>query len=198
MAGRRIDNPLAVAVVATVLAALITALALSIASGDDDGTAGDEPSVLTLAGGQGTVPQTDLAGEPAPDFAYEQLATGDEADFAATRAGRPAVVNFFAEWCAPCVREMPAFEDAFQEYGDQVAFLGLSYNESAADARALVERTGVTYETGRDPAGDVLTSFSGLGMPTTVFIATDGTIAATHTGEISPAELRDEIDALLR
>ena len=198
MAGNRVGNPLGVALVATVLAGLVTALVLSFVLEDDDAPEA-EPAVLTLAPGpgDGTVPQVDRQGEPAPDFAYEALDTGDEVDFDTFRDGRPAVINFFAQWCAPCVREMPDFEVAFGDYGDRVAFLGLSYNESADDARALVDQTGVTYATGRDPAGDILAQFGGIGMPTTVFIAVDGTITTAHTGAIPPAELRDELDGLL-
>jgi thiol-disulfide isomerase/thioredoxin len=198
MAGKRVGNPLGVALVATVLAGLLTALVLSLVLEDDE-TPETAPAVLTLAPapGDGTVPQTDLAGQAAPGFSYEPLDGGDEVDFDSFRAGQPAVINFFAQWCAPCVREMPDFEAAFGDYGDAVAFLGLSYNESAADARALVDQTGVTYATGRDPAGDILARFGGIGMPTTVFITADGTIATTHTGAIAPAELRDELDGLL-
>lgn len=196
MAETRVRSPIGVALVAMVLAGLVTALVLSFVLEDDE-TA--QPSVLTLAPGpgDGTVPQADLQGEPAPDFAYEPLGGGADVDFDTFRAGRPAVINFFAKWCAPCVREMPAFEDAYGDYGDQVAFLGLSYNETADDARALVDQTGVTYATGRDPAGDILAQFGGIGMPTTVFITADGTITTAHTGALSPADLRDELDGLL-
>lgn len=195
MSGSR-ARPLAVGLVAMALAALVTALALSLAAGDDEGAS--DPSVLTLdPDTTGTVPQSDLAGEPAPDFAYEPLSGGPERTFDDLRDGRPALINFFAEWCVPCVQEMPDLEAAHQAYGDRVAFLGLSYNESAEDAVTLVERTGVTYETGRDPAGDILTSFAGLGMPTTVFVQADGTIATTHTGRITPDDLDAELEALL-
>ena len=76
--------------------------------------------------------------------------------------------------------------------GARVAFLGLSYQESVEDGRELVERTGVTYEIGRDPAGELITAFAAVGLPTTVFIAADGTINATHTGDV-----RGDLDAEL-
>ncbi len=196
MAGRRVRRPFAVGLVSTVLAVLVVLLTINLADSDGDDDALPEPTLLTLGTTPGTVPQVDLQGEPAPDFTFEVLGTGEEVAFDDFRDGRPAVVNFFAEWCVPCVREMPTLEAAYQAYGDEVAFLGLSYNESAEDAEALIERTGVTYEAGRDPAGDILTSFSAVGMPTTVFIAADGAITAAHTGEITEAELDEELEAL--
>ena len=92
---------------------------------------------------------------------------------------------------------MPDLEDAFETYGDQVAFLGLSSAESVRAGRELVERTGVTYDIGRDPDGDIITAFAGGGYPTTVFIAADGTITTSHLSQIHPDELRDELDGLL-
>jgi cytochrome c biogenesis protein CcmG, thiol:disulfide interchange protein DsbE len=196
MAGTRTRSPLGVTLVAAVLAALFVALVLSFVL--DDGESADrDATVLTLDPDGGTVPQVDLSGEPAPDFAYEPLAGGADVDFATFRDGRPAVINFFAEWCAPCVREMPTFEAAYQEHGDRVAFLGLSYNETAEEGAELVERTGVTYETGRDPDGDIITAYSGLGMPTTIFIAADGTITTSHTGPLSAGELEEELERLV-
>ncbi len=196
MASTRTRSPLAVTLVAAVLAALVAALVLSFVLDDDEAADGNAP-VLTLDPDGGTVPQVDLSGEPAPDFAYEPLTGGDDVDFAAFRDGRPAVINFFAQWCPPCVREMPTFEEAYQEHGDQVAFLGLSYNETAEEGAELVERTGVTYATGRDPDGDIITAFSGLGMPTTIFIAADGTITTSHTGPLSAGELEEELESLV-
>lgn len=189
---RRTGSPLAVALVTTVLTALVTALLFSILV--DDG--GPEPTPLTLPDG-GTVPRIDLAGRPAPDFDVEQL-DGGETAFATFRAGQPAVINFFAHWCAPCVQEMPGLESVHQELGDRVAFLGVSERETADDARALVEETGVTYEIGRDPGGDIITAYSGVGMPTTVLVASDGTITSSHTGRVTPEELEQAIrDELL-
>jgi cytochrome c biogenesis protein CcmG, thiol:disulfide interchange protein DsbE len=197
MAETRVRSPIGVALVAMVLAGLVTALVLSFVL-EDDGE--PQASVLTLAPGpdDGTVPQqSDLQGAPAPDFAYEPLRGGSDVDFAAFRGGQPTVLNFFYKDCAPCVVEMPDLQDAYEAYGDRVRFLGLSYQESVEDGLELADRTGVTYELGRDPAGDIITAFAGIGLPTTVFISADGTIVETHTGRIRPDELQDELDGLL-
>jgi thiol-disulfide isomerase/thioredoxin len=186
---RRTGSPLAVALVATVMATLVTALVLSILADDGDQP---EPVRLTLPPDGGTVPQVDLTGQAAPDFDFEQLEGGDT-DFATFRAGQPAVINFFAHWCAPCVQEMPGLESVHQQLGDRVAFLGLSERESVDDAEALVDETGVTYDIGRDPGGDIVTAYSGVGMPTTILIDENGIITSSHTGPVSPDELERAI-----
>lgn len=108
--------------------------------------------------------------------------------------GQPLVMNFFAEWCAPCVREMPAFEQVHQANLGQVAFLGLSLQEPLEDGQALIESTGITYDVGRDESGDAFAAFGGTGMPTTVLIDDAGTVLEVHSGELSADELQALID----
>jgi cytochrome c biogenesis protein CcmG, thiol:disulfide interchange protein DsbE len=191
----RVRHTSSVVLVAVVLAGLVTALVLSFVLEDDPAPAPED--ALTLdPDNPGTIDAVDTSGQPAPDFTYEPL-TGGEVLFHEARDGRPAVINFFARSCVPCVREMPALEAAFQDHGDQVAFFGISERETVEEAMELVERTGVTYDIGRDPDGSIIAAFEGIGLPTTVFVDADGTITATYTGEIRPPELDDEIDALL-
>ncbi len=95
--------------------------------------------------------------------------------------GCPLIVNFFASWCGPCVTEMPDFERFWNEYGTQVAVLGLAANDRLEDAIATVIDRGVTYPTGLDE-GELFIDFGGLGMPTTVFVSPEGQILETHSG----------------
>jgi thiol-disulfide isomerase/thioredoxin len=115
---------------------------------------------------------------------------GAEVDLSTLRGG-PTLVNFFASTCVPCVTEMPAFEEVYQELGDeQVAFLGLAVADRADDALALVDETGVTYPTAQDPETSVFTELGGSVLPTTVLLDADGEIVATHHGELDADELR--------
>ena len=134
----------------------------------------------------------DSSPEPAPDaeFALVDGGTASIGDF----AGQPVVVNFWASWCAPCIREMPTFEDVHQELGDEVVFVGLNVNDRERDALRLIDETGVTYLMGVDPAGDLPEAFGGIGMPTTAFVTADGMIAHVHTGELDRAGLTQSIE----
>jgi cytochrome c biogenesis protein CcmG/thiol:disulfide interchange protein DsbE len=129
------------------------------------------------------------------DGSFEMM-TGGRRSLADYR-GRPLVVNFFASWCVPCLAEMPGFERVHRELADQVAFLGLNLQDPVDAGRSVVERTGVTYDIGRDPDGALFQSFGGIAMPTTVFIDASGAVVDLHSGEITAGELRDRIDELL-
>ena len=124
---------------------------------------------------------------------------GDEPDAALgdLLTGKPLLLNFFASWCRPCVTEMPAIEAVHRSLGDRLTIVGLANQDDADDALETVAVTGVTYPTYADPSGDALTYFGGMAMPTTVFIAADGTVVDVASGELSEGELRARIDRLL-
>jgi peroxiredoxin len=130
----------------------------------------------------------DKAGRELTKTPYELLEGGSSR--LDTLAGKPVVVNFFAKWCAPCVAEMQDFERVHQEYGDRVTFIGFSTQESVADAQELVAKTGVTYQIARDPDGQLALAYQAIGMPLTVLLRPDGTIAARHTGALTADSLR--------
>jgi len=110
------------------------------------------------------------------------------------RIDGPTVVNFFASWCAPCVAEMPAFERVFQDLGDRVGFVGVAVSDRTADARRIVEETGITYPWARDERGDVANAARVSNMPATLFVDADGEVVTVHSGALEADELRDLID----
>jgi thiol-disulfide isomerase/thioredoxin len=171
--------PWRVVALSTVLAlgaATVTYVVLS-----DDGGSTATSDTLTLT------PDGDA---PAPDDV--SYVTFDDEEVPLTSLhGTPTVVNFFASTCTPCITEMPALEEVYQDVGgDQVAFLGLAVTDRPEDAQALVAQTGVTYPTAQDPNADVITALGGTVLPTTVLLDADGTIVATHNGALDADELR--------
>lgn len=168
------------------LAALTLALALTAGGGSDDTT----PAATEAAGAAPT------GSRAVPSTTFEML-DGSPGSFATYR-GRPLVVNFFASWCAPCLAELPGFERVHQDLEGRVAFLGLNLQDRPADGRGVVEETGITYDVGRDPDGELFRAFRGLAMPTTAFVDATGRIVDLHSGGLSAGALRDRIiDALL-
>lgn len=111
--------------------------------------------------------------------------------------GRPAVVNFFASWCAPCAAEMPDFEAAHQRRADEVAFVGIALQDSPGSAMELVRRTGVTYPVAADPDGALYRVFGAVAMPTTVFLDAEGDVVERVSGALSAEQLEAHVAALL-
>lgn len=135
---------------------------------------------------------TDVASGPAaPTFALPGFDGGTVrlADF----EGEPLVVNYWASWCAPCLAELPGFEQVYQKHRGSVAFLGINLNDQPEYAKAVVDRTGISYQLARDVDGSSFVAFGASGMPTTVFISADGRILELYTGDLTARELEARI-----
>ena len=134
-------------------------------------------------------PELEL-GAPAPDFTLtafdgSQLRLSD-------LIGQVVVLNFWASWCPPCRREMPAFQDAWLESRDDgVVFVGIATGDLEADARAFAEQVGVTYPLALDhPGGQVADAYLVRVMPTTYFIDRQGNVARKLSGYVNQGVLR--------
>lgn len=146
----------------------------------------DESTEDDLLGG-------DVTGDAAPTARFSLL-QGGEAMSLTDLKGTPVVVNFFATWCTPCIKEMPDFESVHQALGDDVVFVGIDVQDSVAAAEGMVERTGVTYTIGRDPSGAIFESFGAVNMPSTFLIDEKGTVVDRYAGALTAGELRERID----
>lgn len=114
---------------------------------------------------------------------------GSLADF----AGRPLVVNFWASWCPPCVREMPEIETVYQSLQSQIAFLGINVSDEREDALELMRQTGVSYLQATDPDGVIQLRLGAVVMPTTLFVSSEGEVLDRWQGILDESSLRDKI-----
>ena len=108
--------------------------------------------------------------------------------------GRPTVVNLFASWCPPCIKEMPDFEAVHRQLGDEVAFLGVAVTDRPEDVTDIVEDTGITYPYTRDIRGDLAAAAEVRQMPSTIFVSADGEVVEVHAGAVDADELRELIE----
>ena len=126
----------------------------------------------------------------------ENVRPGDRRVTLASFHGKPVVMNFWASWCVPCRREMPALNAVSEAMAGRVAFLGVNHRDGRRQALDFLSESGVRYPSGYDPEGGVAPLYGLPGLPTTVFIGPDGQVLLRHTGELSRSELERAIDAL--
>jgi len=166
---------------------LVIALVASACSRSDSG----EESAATDETSGSRIVSDDLRSAPTSEFAMFDGTSATIADY----EGQPLVVNFWASWCPSCVAEMAAaFKPAQQAVGDEVSFLGLNIQDDRSDALRLVEETGVLFDLGDDPLGDLYLEFGGIGMPFTIFIDAEGRIVEQHNGPLTESQLLDKIE----
>jgi cytochrome c biogenesis protein CcmG/thiol:disulfide interchange protein DsbE len=143
-----------------------------------------------------TAAQSYPPGTPAPALKLPAL-DGGQVDLAALR-GRPVVVNFWATWCDPCVREFPLLRRAAATHRpDRLAVVGVLSGDTPAAARPFVRRHHATWPMALDPNTTVATSWGAIGLPHTWFIRPDGTLASHQLGELTQASLDRQLAEIL-
>lgn len=109
----------------------------------------------------------------------------------------PAVINLWATWCAPCRREIPAFEQVHQERIDEVRFVGINVGEDADVAAEYLAEVGATYDQYSDSEGYAITELDTTAMPVTIVIDADGEITERRLGPMDEDDLDEAIDEAL-
>jgi len=126
-----------------------------------------------------------------PDIELDQL--GGERATLLNWVGRPLVINFWATWCAPCLREIPLlteFQAKQPSNGAQIIGIAVDRADAVAKFAATLNFNYpvlVGQSDAMELAGGFGTDF--FALPFTVFADAAGRILAVHTGEIHQGDL---------
>lgn len=137
-----------------------------------------------------------LLGAVAPDFILANAK--EEAVSLSQFQGRPVVINFWATWCLPCRREMPAFQHAFETYQDDgLIILAVNFEEKSDLVRPFIEEFGLTFEIVYDTQAKVSQLYQVTGLPRTIFVDRQGVIQHIQIGEVEETLLTEIIEKIL-
>lgn len=113
----------------------------------------------------------------------------------------PVLVNFWASWCGPCVREAPELRNLALAYGDQgVSFVGVNVNDSATNARRFERELDIPFPSWVDRSVEISASFGGIGpsaMPTTILLDAEHRVAVRLIGAVTFSQVREYLDPLV-
>ena len=114
---------------------------------------------------------------------------GKPYDLSAQR-GHWVIVNFWATWCVPCIKELPEISQFVTSHPD-IRAIGIAYDDTdPADIRAFLDKHPVSFPVAQVTMDKPLTDFDEpRGLPTTYLIGPDGKVAKHFTGPITPAAL---------
>jgi thiol-disulfide isomerase/thioredoxin len=117
-------------------------------------------------------------------------------------AGKPVVLNFWAGLCPICRSVMPELQEAYEEYGDQVMFLGVDVGlfvglGTEVDAQELLDDLAITYPAGSTPDSTIVRDYKILGTPATTFVAPSGDVVERWNGLLSGDRLASGIEDLI-
>jgi cytochrome c biogenesis protein CcmG/thiol:disulfide interchange protein DsbE len=138
-----------------------------------------------------------LIGKPLPGFVLPGLPPGDgfsSADI--TAAGRPALINFFASWCVPCVEEAPVLMTLKRQ---GITIWGIVYKDKPTAARDFLKRNGDPYtRIASDERGNTAIDFGLYGVPETYVVDATGTVRWRWAGGLSEDVVRNSLAPLLQ
>ena len=126
-----------------------------------------------------------MVGKPLPDL--KLAAAGQPGPVSLRRAVKgPALVNFFASWCAPCAQESPALM-ALKAEG--VPIVGVAYKDDPAASARFLARLGDPYaQTLEDSTGSAGIEFGLTGVPETYAVDASGIIKAKVARPLTEAD----------
>lgn len=162
-------------------------------------------SIIGLVGSLGYIVYTPTPSAPLPAFATlvaEDL-NGDAKSFE-DFAGDILIVDFWATWCAPCITEIPHYNELHADYGDRgVTLVGLTFQSGtgeevlewmASDPKYVMDYPLVMSN------DELMEAFGPVfGFPTTVLIDRDGTVVKRWIGAApnKSAQIRELLDEML-
>lgn len=110
--------------------------------------------------------------------------------------GRPVVLNLWATWCPPCIREMPVLQQAQRQRPD-VHFVFVNQGEQPQRVQAFLAGRGLHLDNVLlDTNGDVAGELGARGLPTTAFFDAQGRLAGVRVGELTAGALAARLDAV--
>jgi len=121
------------------------------------------------------------AGTPAPAFELTTV-DGKSIELSALR-GKVIVLNFWATWCGPCKEEMPALDRLSRRFDPtDVAVLTITAEHEYTRIKQFMNQLNSSLPVLLDTQRDVASAFMVRGLPTTVFVAKNGTVVGRAVG----------------
>jgi peroxiredoxin len=161
----------------------------SAANGQAKASPDDEGQLIALDAGK------DLIGKQAPKLTFKTI-DGTTVDLGKYLGKRPIYLKFWATWCIPCRRQMPAFKNDFTRYGREVETFAINtgFNDDLAAVEAYRRELALPMPIAIDD-GKLAKAFNLRVTPQHVVIGRDGQIA--YVGHAEDDQLHAAIEAAI-
>ncbi len=108
------------------------------------------------------------------------------------------IVNFWATWCTPCLKEMPVMERVCQEYRNlKVKVVGIAVLSDTNKIQKMLQLTGVTYPVLISSSNEAKALLKNMIVPQTLIIDSHGKVLARLEGSQDYKTLKELVEKLL-
>ena len=167
------------------MAALLTAVLILTNLPAGKTTADETPTAVTE---ESSVSIGYEVGQRLADFSLKTL-DGGEFRLADCR-GKTVVINLWATWCNPCVKELPWFEALYQAHRDDVAVLAVHSDLVTDDVAQYLSKFDYAFPFAMDETGSVIAALGGSTMlPQTIVINGTGVVTYNQVGSVTYEKL---------
>jgi peroxiredoxin len=139
-------------------------------------------------------------GQRAPEFSLPAL-QGSTVALSSMR-GKVVLIDFWAQWCEPCKKELPQLDKLAKEYaGKGVVIVAVNIDKQRDNAARMVKQLGVSLPVLLDPAGSVAGTYDLPKMPTSFVVDKKGIIRYVNEGFDGPKDVerfKQELDELTK
>lgn len=145
----------------------------------------EQPQLETLFEAENTLPIGHEVGMLAPDFTVPIY--GSERPFRLGEyRGKTVILNFWATWCTPCVKELPYFDQIQRKYGDAVQVVAVHSNLVTEDVEAYLSKYDYGIQFALDVDDVVIPLYGGsMMLPQTVIVDADGVVTYNAVGSLT-------------
>src|SRR5690606_4380029 len=117
------------------------------------------------------------AGEQAPDFTLPSMLEGQPEISLEALRGKTVYVDFWASWCAPCLRSMPLINELYGKYRERgFEVVAINVDDPIEDGDDFLIDRDFDYLIAADTPNKVLTEYGVVGMPTSFLIDPEGKV----------------------
>ena len=100
------------------------------------------------------------------------------------------ILNFWATYCPPCEREMPALNAAYHDLSDSVQLYAVNVEEPTRIVNQYIKNKQLDFPILLDRTGELKDAYTITTLPTTLFVK-NGEVVHTVKGEITEAEIKE-------